>query len=217
MSGYRLFWGSGSGAYPVSVMLEKSGIAYEAAKLDLGAGAGQTPEFLAINPRGQVPTLLLPDGTVMTESVACCLAIGESNPESGLVPGIDDPARPVFLRWMVFAATQLYEDILRICCADRYTDDPDGTEGVVAAAKQAYDRNFENLLGSLYGTEPLAFGGKVTILDVYVTMLSSWAATPRHHYKQHPLLGRTVAACLADPVIAGIWERYEMDSDLPEA
>src|SRR4051812_28535552 len=62
----------------------------------------------AINPLAQLPTVVLEDGTVMTESVAIVLTILERHPEADLAPKIGDPKRPTFLRWLTFFAGSIY-------------------------------------------------------------------------------------------------------------
>lgn len=64
--------------------------------------------LLRVNPLGQVPTLLLPDGTVMTESAAIALLLSERYPEAGLAPAPGTPLRPGFLRRLVWLAANVY-------------------------------------------------------------------------------------------------------------
>jgi len=215
VSGYRLYWALYSGAFPVEVMLEKAGVPFEGIKLNLYEQDSHREDFLKLNPRGQVPTLLLPDGTVMTESVACCLYLGDKHPESGLMPPVGDPIRPTLLRWLIFAATQIYEDDLRIYYPERYTSEAKGEPAVATSAMGAFDEHFAMVVDALFQEGPTAFPGRLTILDVYLAMLATWLEDGAHHFKKHPALGRLVEAVLADPVIARVWKRYELDIDLP--
>lgn len=79
-------------------MLEEAGIPYELAYVDLKAGEQKTPDFLALNPMGKLPTLV-DDGTVLTESAAIALYLGD---RSDLAPAIDDPQRATYYRWILF-------------------------------------------------------------------------------------------------------------------
>ncbi|UPY39265.1 glutathione S-transferase family protein [Sediminicoccus sp. KRV36] len=63
-----------------------AGLPGEVRDLSLRGGEHKTPEMLAINPKGQVPALLLDSGETITETPAIMLAIGEMAPESGLIP-----------------------------------------------------------------------------------------------------------------------------------
>ena len=61
----------------------------------------KSPEYLAINPMGKVPTIVHGD-TVVTEAAAIALYLADLFPEAGLAPAIGDPARGTYLRWIVF-------------------------------------------------------------------------------------------------------------------
>ena len=80
-------------------MLEELGVPYELKITDVRAGAGQTPEYLAINPMAKVPAIV-DDGQVVTETPAICLYLAEKYPAAGLAPPVGDPTRPLFLRWL---------------------------------------------------------------------------------------------------------------------
>jgi glutathione S-transferase len=69
----------------------------------LRKGEHQTPEFAAINPKKQVPVLVLRDGTAITETPAILIAIGELAPASGLLPAAA-PARWKVMEWLGWAA-----------------------------------------------------------------------------------------------------------------
>ncbi len=74
---YRLYWAAGTGAIAPEVMLEAAGTAFERIVVDLAAGEHRRADYLAVNPVGEVPALVLPDGTVVTESAAIVLLLGE--------------------------------------------------------------------------------------------------------------------------------------------
>jgi glutathione S-transferase len=56
----------------VRIFLAEKGIEIERVEIDIPAGQNRTPEYLAINPRGVVPTLRLDDGSIIDESIAIC-------------------------------------------------------------------------------------------------------------------------------------------------
>ena len=61
-----------------------------------------------LNPLGQVPTMILPSGEVMTESAAMLLLLKDIAPESTLIPNSTDPSRSAFLRWLMVINAALY-------------------------------------------------------------------------------------------------------------
>lgn len=86
------------------MLLEELGADYEVHAFDLTTGQHKSPEFLAINPLGKVPTLCHGDA-VLTEQVAVYLYAAELYPEAGLSPAVGDPLRGAYLRWMAFYGT----------------------------------------------------------------------------------------------------------------
>lgn len=80
-----------------------SGLPGDVREISLRQGEGRTAEYLAINPKGQVPALVLDDGQVITETPAVLLAIGEMAPESGLIPS-DRVARWRVMEWLSWAS-----------------------------------------------------------------------------------------------------------------
>ena len=83
-----------------------SGLPGEVREISLRQGEGRTPEYLALNPKGQVPALVLDDGEVLTETPAILLAIGEVAPGSGLIP-TGRMARWRVMEWLSWCAWHL--------------------------------------------------------------------------------------------------------------
>ena len=88
---------SGNG-YKVRLLLALLGHPYDWTPLDIDRGETRTPEFLAVNPNGRVPTLVLDDGTALAESDAILWYLAEGTrfvPDSRL-------GRAQVLQWMFF-------------------------------------------------------------------------------------------------------------------
>lgn len=83
-------------------MLEETGLAYETKVVEYGPPM-KSPEFLALNPMGKVPTLRVGD-EVVTEVAAICAYLADLVPEKKLSPALHDPARGNYLRWLFFVS-----------------------------------------------------------------------------------------------------------------
>jgi len=94
------YWRSTT-SYRVRVALNLKGLAYDTVPVDLVAGAQRTPEYVARNPVKGVPTLVLGDGTVLTQSLAILEYLDHIAPDPALLP--TDP----LLRAKVQAAAQV--------------------------------------------------------------------------------------------------------------
>ncbi|MGO7868103.1 maleylacetoacetate isomerase [Rhizobium leguminosarum] len=78
------YWRS-SASYRVRIALNLLGIDYKTVPINLLDGAQKTPEYLALNPQGLVPTLVI-DGKTLTQSLAIIEYLAETRPEYGLLP-----------------------------------------------------------------------------------------------------------------------------------
>ncbi|MBS2018046.1 MAG: glutathione S-transferase family protein [Deltaproteobacteria bacterium] len=83
-------------------MLEEVGATYELRWVDIMTGAQKSPELLALNPMGKLPTLV-DGGTVVTESAAIGIYLADRYAYGTLAPKVDDPKRATYLRWSFFA------------------------------------------------------------------------------------------------------------------
>ena len=94
------YWRSTT-SYRVRIALNLKGIEYESKSVDLVAGAQRAPDYAALNPVQGVPTLVLSDGTVLTQSMAILDYLDHMVPEPALLPS--DP----LLRAQVLAAAHV--------------------------------------------------------------------------------------------------------------
>ncbi len=92
-----LYHSAHSRSFYVLWMLEELGVPYSLKDVNIYRGLNKAPEFLALNPFGKVPTLVV-DGQVMTEALFICLWLADAYPEKGFAPTLDDPARMKYLR-----------------------------------------------------------------------------------------------------------------------
>lgn len=95
-------------------MLEEVGADYEIVPIDFKAGDTRTPAFLAINPMGKIPTLVLPDGTVLTENGAIIAWLAAAYPDAGLSPPPGSSEHGLMLRWLFFCGSA-FEPALTEC------------------------------------------------------------------------------------------------------
>lgn len=170
---YTLYGYPAAGNLAIEAALVEIGAPYEFVHVELEKWPDLNPEFKALNPRMQVPTLRFADGSSMSESAAILIHLTDLHPEAGLAPPPATPERAHFLRWLLFFAVNVYEGELRRNYADRYTVDPAGAEAVAKSADD-YVRWHYNLFEKTLGEGPYFRGDTVSVLDFYVWMLSFW-------------------------------------------
>jgi glutathione S-transferase len=207
--GFKLYGRPGSGSGACEAILALSGLPHSIIDLERWEQGGAPAEFLAINPLGQVPALILPNGGVMTESAAICLYLADVPSDAKLAPLPGHPDRARYLRWMVYLAANNYMTALRFYYPDRHTTAPDGADGVKAAALQR--ANFEwAVFAEAIGTGPYLLGEEPSAADIYAAMLMSWDLDVEALFKAQPALSRLYAAVANHPKIAPVWHRHDM-------
>ena len=96
-----LFHSPNSRSEGVLVLLEELEADYDLHVLNLKTSQQREPAYLAVNPMGKVPAILHGDALI-TEQAAVYLYLADLYAEAGLAPGLTDPLRGPYLRWMVF-------------------------------------------------------------------------------------------------------------------
>ena len=163
-------------------------------------------DWEAANPLRQSPTVVLPDGRVMTESAAILLWLGDQHPDAGLAPAPDDPRRPEYLRWMVYVPAAIYPMYW-------IRDDPYRLTATPPAATVIKSRTSERvaecwrLMDGQVSPSPYILGDQLSLLDLYVTVVSRWTPGRRRFYAEAPRLADVVRRVDADPRLAAFWDR----------
>lgn len=201
---YTLYWASHTGAFAPQALLEEAGAEYEIIPIDLKQQEHWQPAYLEINPLGQVPTLILPEGVILTETLAMVLHLGDRFPQTGLVPEIGDPMRAQVYRWLAFLLCNLYETDLRAEYSDRYTSDPAGIPGVKAAAQAQMQRSW-TILERALEPGPFFLQDRCSAVDLYLLMLATWWLKGESQWAEYPRTQRLCERVRERPAIQRIW------------
>ncbi len=201
---YILHWASGSGSFAPHAALNEVGAPYELIEVDLDSDQHYTPEFLAVNPRAQVPVLTLPDGTVMTESVAMMMHIADCHPEAELMPELGSTDRAIVYRWLVFSSVNLYETGCRIEDTHHYSVNESDFDGIRAKARADLDRYWD-MVANAIGDGPFILGQRFCAVDICLLMIAQWHYDPVHLLDRHPKLVALCDAARSRPAIGPVW------------
>lgn len=148
-------------------MLEEVGQPYETKILSWESGAAKTPEYLALNPMGKVPTIVH-DGTVVTECAAICAYLADAFPQANLAPPHGSKLRGPYYRWLFFGAGPIEQaaafQALKVAV-------PDDQRAMVGFG--CMDDVVNALEGALKGREYLA-GDSFTAADLYIGAHLGW-------------------------------------------
>jgi glutathione S-transferase len=187
-----------SGGFAVQAVLEAAGAAYRL--VEVAERAPRPAGFLELNPMGQVPVLELPDGSVMTESAAIVIHLADTLAPGRLAPDPASPARPAYLRWLVFMAVNLYGADLRFFYPGRYTAEATGAQGVKQAALAHMEAQFA-ILDRAIGAKKFLLSDSFSAADPYVLMLAHWHPEPQTLFARHSSLARVCESVHKVPAV----------------
>lgn len=170
---YVLYGFKLTGSCAVEAALAEAGVAHDFVPVNTKAGETRTEAFRRINPRQQVPVLVLPDGTTVTEGPAILFHIADAHPKARLIPSPGTSQRASHDRWLAFFHANIYEGELRQLFPQRYVDDPASADSAKRAADAYVERHFRIFEEEVRG-HPYVFGEGLTVLDIYVWMLAQW-------------------------------------------
>jgi glutathione S-transferase len=199
---YRLYNRKGSGGYVVEAALALADASYDVIEHPSKAGTPLPDSFRDTNPWRQVPTLILPDGSVMTETSAILIHLAACFPEKNLAPPPGSSAHAAFLRWIIFANVNVYEAVLRRVYPLRYSNDPDTAQTTRDTATQRMGEALAVLEDAVTG--PFLLGDDMSLADVYITMLFVWFKGTL----DAPRLEALRNAVKTNPIIEPIWRRH---------
>ena len=205
--GYILYGDIGSGSGPVEMALAEIGAEVELRDVPLATDAQLATDYRKLNPMGRIPTLILPDGTVMTESAAMLIALADRHPEATLLPAGDDPARAVALRWILLVACEFYPHVTRYDYPERFSLDPAHAPAIAARAKEMA-REPWRLIERECAPSPFVLGARFSVADIYMAALSRWNEGAQWMPAECPRVEGLAQAVARRPRIAPVWARH---------
>ena len=197
---YELFYYPDNASLAPHFVLEEIGAPFELTLVDRQHDAQKSPQYLARNPMGRIPTLV--DGElVLFESAAICLHLADRHPEAGLAPPLGSDARGHLYKWLMFLTNTVQADHMAYFYSDRYTTDSRGTAGVAAAAEARLHSAYTTLDDALTRGGPYLLGRDASIADFYLLMLIRWGAGQKAHPKHLPGIRRCAQLLLQRPSV----------------
>ncbi len=170
---YKLYGRPGWGSAIVEAQLAWYGLPFSFEPVgDLFKEPDARARLEKVNPLAQVPTLVMPDGSIMSESAAITLLLADITGENSLVPGPKEKERAKFLRWLVFVVANVYPTFT-------YADDPARFVSVNAArdpfraATDAYAQRLWRQVEREAGS-PWFLGERFSALDIYIDIMTRW-------------------------------------------
>ncbi len=203
--GLTVYGARGSGSIPVEATLTLLGLPYTLIEGATWVDEQAREQVAPVNPMRQVPTLVLPDGEVMTESAAILIYLADLVPDAGMAPLPSDPRRRKFLRWMVYVSSAIYAlhwikpDVGRIGAPET------ARETVVNAVHDRIAFCWSHMDREIDPGRYL-LGEQLSVLDLYVTVVSRFGPWRERFCGAAPRMASVVQRVDDDPRLATFWK-----------
>ena len=198
-----LYYAPGSASLLVHWLLIELDVPYELRLVDTAAKQQKTPEYLALNPNGVVPTLVV-DGEPRYEAAALAMLLAERHPEAKLAPPAGDPRRADYLQWM-FNLANMVQPLFRQWW---YPGEPAGeanADALRAHCAPRIEAQWQRIDEHLAKNGPYLLGENISAADFYLTMLMRWSRNMPKPATEWPRLAALAKAMKARPSFARLY------------
>jgi glutathione S-transferase len=168
----KLYYAPGTCALASHIALEDAGAQHEAVRLSFRANQQQTPEYLAINPKGRVPALVTDAGT-LTETPAILAYIAQSFPAAGLAPLADAFAFARVQSFNSYLCSTVHVAHAHRMRGYRWADDPAAHAAMQKKVPATVGACFDLIEREMFAG-PWVMGDSYTICDPYLFTLAQW-------------------------------------------
>ncbi len=205
---YTLYGKNGSGSAAIEAALAIIGAPNRLVETASWEQNKAFAELLKLNPLGQIPTLVLPDGGVLSESAAILIHLGVAHPDSGLLAR-DDSARAQAIRGLVFIAANCYAAISVIDYPERWCEDADeATQKRIRAGTRARLHQYWEMFADLFPARPYLGGNGIGALDLHAAVVSKWSGSRAHLQQARPAFYETLLRIEAHPKVAPVFAKH---------
>ncbi|MCH2396168.1 glutathione S-transferase family protein [Oceanibaculum sp.] len=205
---YLLYGGPGNANLAPHAALQEAGLAegtdYRFVKLDLKAGEHRKPDYLALNPHGVVPALVIEkDGSrqIVCEAAAILMHIADLYPASGLAPMPGSADRAAYYQWITYLTNTVQARFMNFYHSDYFIDGSAGQAAVKAKADTALKEHFAHIDATLAKHGPYLLGEAFSAADLFLFMLTRWGRNLSRPARDFPQVGKHFERVLARPAV----------------
>ena len=212
----ELYYYPGNASLTPHMLLEELGVPFQLRLVDRANAAHKAPDYLKLNPNGQIPVLV--DGDlILYETAAICLHLADMHPDAQLAPPIRTSERAQFYKWLIWCTNTLQAMLMHYFYGDRLVD-----EGDAAAAAQV-TAHAEARIGSMLDLldAQLASHGRDWLLgetfravDPFVLMLCRWTRGFSRPARDLPHLGPYLQRVLARAAVRRAFATEKLQAPL---
>lgn len=169
----KFYMTPGSCSTGIHILLEELEKVFEVYIVNLPAGQQYTPDYMAINPKSTIPTLVRDDGKPLTEFQAIAYWLARSNPRAGLLPA-DLDSEVLVLETMDYVVGTIHmQGFARIFNTTEFTPNEMDHEVVKSHGRKIVEKGFSVVNGVLESKDYIA--GSFSIADAALFYVEFWA------------------------------------------
>ena len=169
----KLYMTPGSCSTGIHILMEEINKPFEAYLVNLLAGDQYKDDYVAINPKSTIPTLVRDDGSALTEFQAIAYWLAHSYPKAGLWPGDLESEMRVIETMDYVVGTIHGQGYTRIFTAENFTPNTADHDAIKARGREIVAKCFAVMNEALAGKEYVA--GKFSIADAALFYVEFWA------------------------------------------
>jgi glutathione S-transferase len=164
----KLYYSPGACSLSPHIVIRELGLPVELEKTDLGSKKTEKgADFLAVNPKGQVPTLVLDDGEILTEGPVIVQYLADRKPEVGLMPAAGSMDRYRVQEWLNHITSELHKSYSPLF-------NPAAPEEFKKIARASLQKRYRAIDEHLKSRAYL-MGDRFTVADAYLFTVTNWA------------------------------------------
>lgn len=193
----KLYYKPGACSLSPHIVLREAGLPFDLVKVDLATKTlADGSDFRAINPKGQVPTLALDDGTILTEGAVIVQYIADQASGSGLLPSVGSLERYRVQEWLSHIGSELHKGMVPLFPMFREVT----PESYRDFAWKVLSGKLAVVDQQLSGKSHLT-GDAFTVADAYLFVVLSWMPRMGLDLSPWPNLEAFVARVAARPAV----------------
>ena len=171
---YTLYHQDGTRSGAALLVLEEGGLEYDLRHIDITADEHRSEEFLAVNPRGLIPTLVTDSGEIICETAAIMMYLADRHRLAELAPLPDEAGRGVLHDWLFYHVGEVQEAGKRNAYANRYSTDPADIPRIRAKAADTLLERWRIVDRHLADNGPYHLGARFSLVDLYLSITAAW-------------------------------------------
>lgn len=204
----KLFFAPGACSFVPHAMLELAGVPFEPVSVKLHKGEQRSAEYLAMNPRGQVPVLV--DGDeVITQIVTILLHLDAQLPEAGILPAAG-VARTRALATLTWMNNTVHPTFTHVFMPQKFTDDAAAQKAIQGFAVARYSELLAEIEAMAARAAPWMAGERPGALDAYALTLLRWGGYAGIDPTTCPKTWDLAQRFAALPAVARVVEREKL-------